>query len=273
MKSTIFDLLRRAIVPFAVLLVFALVRKWLPAQDAASTADQPTREELDQQFRVANWIVQICMLLVCLAMTWLLHLLLVKSNQSFAESSPPAAFHLLPQTAIWWFFPGFAALTLCWDITLFLWSLKAGSQQIMLYRRFSNLTVGFNVTKVMRILAVITLVPIAFFTAREIPAHVNLYADEIVAKDDAFAPESSYRYADVIRLIEIEGFRNRDGTLTRRAGLVLDFKDGRRWSSADIGDFQTKANPALRSFLEQKTHRTTDNTETTDDIPRDQQHP
>lgn len=65
----------------------------------------------------------------------------------------------------------------------------------------------------------------------------------------------------------IEGFRNRDGKLTRRAGIVIDFSDGNRWSSADYGDFRAGVDPALADFLQGKTHLDYDYAETEADIP------
>jgi hypothetical protein len=40
-----------------------------------------------------------------------------------------------------------------------------------------------------------------------------------------------------------------DGKLHSRAGVVLDFADGRRWSSAEIGDFRDSMDPQLLAFL------------------------
>lgn len=61
--------------------------------------------------------------------------------------------------------------------------------------------------------------------------------------------------------------RDRDGKLTRRAGIVIDFSDGRRWSSADIGDFNERLDPALEQFLENRTHLLYNYAQTEADIP------
>jgi hypothetical protein len=66
----------------------------------------------------------------------------------------------------------------------------------------------------------------------------------------------------------IEGFRNRDGSLVKRAGVVLDFSDGRRWSSADIGDFKSKVDPKLVSFLQGKTGLQPEYAVAKSDIPK-----
>jgi hypothetical protein len=46
----------------------------------------------------------------------------------------------------------------------------------------------------------------------------------------AFAPCKIYRFADARRMTIIDGFRDRDSRLIRRAGIVIDFSDGQRWS-------------------------------------------
>ena len=65
----------------------------------------------------------------------------------------------------------------------------------------------------------------------------------------------------------IEGFRTRDGKLTRRAGIVIDFADGRRWSSADVGDFSERVESTLEELLENKTRLGYNYSQTEADIP------
>jgi hypothetical protein len=47
----------------------------------------------------------------------------------------------------------------------------------------------------------------------------------------------------------IDGFRQRDGKLVKRAGIVLDFADGRRWSSAAISNFEPNVDPELLKYI------------------------
>ena len=46
----------------------------------------------------------------------------------------------------------------------------------------------------------------------------------------------------------------------------LDFEDGRRWSSAKIGDFKPTVDPALADFLVKKTRLPLNHAETEADI-------
>jgi len=156
----------------------------------------------------------------------------------------------LPQTAIWWFLPGFAALTLAWEITLGAWSLIGDKKEVALYNYWSTAKAGFDATRVLRIMAIVIVLPIAILTALALPEHVALGREEIRARGYGLSGVRTYRYSDARRITVIDGFRNRDGTLVKRAGVVLDFSDGRRWSSADISDFKPTVDPKLFDFLQ-----------------------
>jgi hypothetical protein len=66
----------------------------------------------------------------------------------------------------------------------------------------------------------------------------------------------------------IEGFRDRDGKLHARAGIILDFADERRWSSADSGDFNKSVDPGLSTYLIEHTGLPLEQAETEMDIPK-----
>jgi len=54
----------------------------------------------------------------------------------------------------------------------------------------------------------------------------------------------------------------------KEPNILIDFTDGRRWSSADIGDFRASVDPALAIFLEQKTQLPLDHAQREVDIPQ-----
>jgi hypothetical protein len=58
------------------------------------------------------------------------------------------------------------------------------------------------------------------------------------------------------------------GRFTPGAGIVLDFADGQRWSSADIGDFNKSIDPALAAYLIERTGLPLQQAETEMDIPK-----
>jgi hypothetical protein len=83
--------------------------------------------------------------------------------------------------------------------------------------------------------------------------HTALRQQDIRACGYAWAKRQTFDYSRAVRMTQIEGFRDRDGKLNHRAGIVVDFADGRRWSSANTGDFHDLVDPVLRAFLIQRT--------------------
>ena len=189
------------------------------------------------------------MVLMGVVIFWSTRSIFSELNRYFASLDEPAHFILLPQTAIWWIAPISAAIDLTWEATLDLWALIGDKDEVALYSYWTTAKAGFDSTRVLRIMAVVLLLPMLVFTALAIPWHVALRGDDIRTRGYGFTGTKAYRYSDARRMTVIKGFGTRDGKLTRRAGIVLDFADGRRWSSADIGDFKPDVDPLLVNFL------------------------
>src|SRR6266404_75549 len=261
------EFLARAIVPFVVVLVFALARKYMPTASVKTPGPQYSREALDVRFSNTHWIVGFAMVVVGALFAFGTYAALLGLNRYLAMRDASTQFVLWPQSAIWWFFPGFGALVLSWEITLQLWTLFGHRADAELYNSWSSLKVGFNSAKLLRWMAVLIVLPIGVLTVLALPMHTALRQGDIRDCGYAFSPCKTYRYADARRITIIEGFRTRDGKLTRRSGIVIDFADGRRWSSADIGEFNARLDPALQEFLENKTQLPYTYAQTDADIP------
>ncbi len=252
----------------AVYLAFALARRYMPSASAKSPENYASMADLENRFRSTQWVVGICMVLVGVLFALSAHAAFVWLNRYLASTDGPAEFTLWPQNAIWWFFPGFGALTLSWEIILQVWSDLGNRENARLYNYWSIQKSGFDAPKFLRWMAVLIALPIGILTALALPMHAVLHQDDIKDCGYAFASCKTYRYANARRLTMIDGFRDRQGTLTKRAGIVIDFADGRRWSSADMGDFSDHVDPAFAEFLEKKTELPLDRAQTEVDIPR-----
>jgi hypothetical protein len=256
--------LGRLVIPVAVFGTFALARKYIPAKANDSGSDRHSHGY--ESFSGTQWIVGGATALVIAGLMFLIHALLVFLNGWYAGLDGPASFRLFPQTAIWWFFPGFAALTVGYEIVLQLWSRFGDAGRVARYSAWSNAKAGFDGRRLLQWMALLIAAPIGIFTLLEIPVHVSLTDRAIV--DHGYGlrkPTISYYYA-ARRLTVIDGFRLKDGTLTSRAGIVVGFDNGQRWSSADLGDFKKQVDPALLEFLVQKTKLSPEHAETVDDI-------
>jgi len=253
-SPSIVEILAKAAVPAVVLLVFALARRFMSAATLKRPAGAYSLEDLDLRFSNVQWLVGAGMVVIGAIFACVSYAALLKTNRFIASFDRPANFWIWPQSAIWWFFPGFGALTLSWELVLQVWARFGDRDEAQLYSYWSNQKVGFNSTKSLRWMAILIALPIGIFTVLALPMHTALRQNDIKDCGYAFAPCKVYRYADAQRMTVIEGFRQRDGTLTRRAGIVIDFSDARRWSSADNGDFKKFVDPDFAMFLATKTN-------------------
>jgi len=125
----------KAIVPLAVAVCFALGRKYLKPSARLSETQLSV---LDGRFQQTKWVVGISMIAVAVLFAWTTHHFFVSLNRYLAASDDPEALWLWPQTAIWWFFPGFGAVALCWEITLKLRSAFGPGDGARLYTLWSD---------------------------------------------------------------------------------------------------------------------------------------
>jgi hypothetical protein len=276
MESALIESIRWALVPTVVLGSMAIFKKLFPTGKISRTLGEHKISILDDRFMPLRGKVIGAMIAIAIAFLFGTWLALSGLNRLFANIDSPATLHLLPQTAIWWFFPGFGAVALCWEITLQLWALLGDRDTVNLFSDWTNQTTkfwgagscpGMDSRKVLRWLALIIALPLGVMTALALNMHASIGPDTIRDCGYAFKPCTVYRLADVRRLTQIEGFTTKDGKLTNRAGIVLDFKDGRRWSSADWGDFQNTVDPTLLDFLTRKTNLPVETATTAEDIP------
>jgi hypothetical protein len=156
---------------------------------------------------------------------------------------------------------------MAWETTLGIWSLLGDREEAALYAYWTMATAGFEATRILRLMLILIGVPGAILTLLAIPEHTVLRSQDIRAHQYGFSTARTYRYSQARKMTIIEGFRNRDGKLIQRAGIVLDFADGRRWSSADIGDFRPSVDPTLVSYIQGKTRLEPQYEETESDIP------
>jgi hypothetical protein len=256
--------------------VFALARKFLPLAEGKASEGELNMEELDIRFEKLKWLVLPFMIFIGVSFAFGTHWALVQINKAVATSDSGVEYYLLPQSAIWWFFPGFGALCFSWEITLQLWSLLGDPKLAGLYNRWSNLKTaqkggryaGMDSRKTLLWLGLLVALPIGVFTILALPMHASLDSGSIRDCGYGFRGCRVYPYSAATRMTAIKGFRIKDGSLKRRAGIVIDFPDGAHWSSAEWGDFKSSVDPVLADLLLKKTNLPLGNADTGDDIPR-----
>lgn len=122
--------LGKALVPCVVFLVLALARRYMSVASLKSPNGQKySLSELDARFASTKWLVGIGMLAVGLLLAIGMHSVVVRLNHYLATADGPVDLVIWPESAIWWFFPGFGALALSWEITLKAWSLFGNREE------------------------------------------------------------------------------------------------------------------------------------------------
>jgi len=187
-----------------------------------------------------------------IAFAFSVHWALVATNRYFAEADGRATFLVLPSSAIWWLFPGFGALCLSWEITLFLWSLFSGRGRVTRFIDWTSERAGYDSTRALRWMTLFIAMPVGVATVLALPMHSALRDNDIVVGHYATLARQSLPYSHARRLVLVDGFRDRSGKFSARAGVIVDFDNGLRWSSSDIGDFKSEVDPALAELLQQR---------------------
>jgi hypothetical protein len=271
-----YELFTRGIVLAAVAASMSLFRKLMPAAKRNALVGSLDAPELDDRFLPLKRRVIGAMIAVAVLFALGSWFALVSINKALASLDGPTLIRLLPEPAIWCFFPGFGALVLSWEITLQIWALFSSREKVNLFSDWTNQSTrfwggrgqyaGIDSRKVLRLMSLLIALPIGVFTILALNMHATIGPDVIRDCGYAFKPCKVYPLADARRITAIQGYRMKDGNLTPRAGLVVDFKDGRRWSSADWGDFKKTVDPTLTDLLTRKTGLALQTSTTEEDI-------
>jgi hypothetical protein len=262
------EIIPQFLIPVAVGAGFAFLRRYVPAVAERDTLETQPIEELNARFRYTQWYFGLALVFVGVAFAWITYQCLFAANRYFAASEGPSRFQLLPQKAMWWFFPGFGALVLSWDLTLFLWATFGNREDAALYVHWNDQRVGFDSRKAFGFMGLFIALPIGVLTVLALPMHTTLHEEDMHIRGYASMRSTVYRYSDARRITIVDGLRDRSGKFTPRAAIIIDFADGRRWSSATNRDFVRTPDPALAAFIQQKTGLTFGHVETESEIAR-----
>jgi len=218
-----------------------------------------------------NFFTVVSALCIFFATHWVLSAI----NRSIAHLDGNPEIYLLPQPAMWWGCAGVLGFIFGFELTLQVWTAFHDSAVVNLYnswiaeqpKSYKSRNVYVDTWKLFRRLALFIALPVALFTVLNLPSHASIGPQEIHECGYAFSGCETLAYSTARRMTAIRGFRTRNGDLTARAGVVVDFEDGRRWSSANWGDFKSSVDPALIDLLLRKTNLPIENADTEKDIP------
>lgn len=243
------SLLPKVAIPIAVAAAFALARKYWPATKPADIpANVPSIDELSTRYQKTQWVVGAAIVGVMAVGGWATYRILLALNQFFTDREGAALFQRTPSKAIWFFLPLFGGLTVAWDVVLGIWSARGGSEDVKLYRYWTNAKCGFDSTKVLRLMALGLTLPIGIATFLALPMHASFQEDHFSIGRYAALVSQRYSYSDIRSLAWVQGYRTRDGEFRKKPHIWIQLSDGRSWSSDD-GDRPSSDDPELLSFL------------------------
>jgi len=150
---------------------------------------------------------------------------------------------------MWFFFPFFGAICLCWELTLRLWMSVGDPSQARKYESWSNRRAGFNATRTLRLMTIGIGLPIGLITMLALPIHITIDASGVMIGQFA---KLKPLHSEIRAITVTQGLRTRDGGFQSRPAIVVDFSDGSRWSADNRGT-QKVIDQALLLYLQQKT--------------------
>lgn len=210
MSADIVNIIGGMLVPAAVIGVVGLLRRYLPTPKANPQTQLDSNGDVED-FTSANVAVYASMVIIGIAFAISSHWALVAGNRYFAKSDGPAAFYFYPSGAVWWFFPGFGALCLSWEITLFLWSILQGRAKVNRFIDWTRECAGYDSTRALRWMTMVIAAPIGVATILALPVHSTLRENDIVVGHYATLVRQHLPYSQARRLVLVDGFRDRSG--------------------------------------------------------------
>jgi hypothetical protein len=179
--------------------------------------------------------------------------LLRYANHLWAQMDGPAEIRIFAVPWLWEFFPGFAALSVPWPLTLWLLRRMGRNDEADTIAERSNSESGFNSYRVLKWFSFGVALPIGLFTLPAIPIHLSVTDLEVLVGHYGEWKPEVFHLDQAVRATLVETERDRTGKVRRGRDLFIDFRDGRRLDANAAGDGGSSADPALVRLLLDRT--------------------
>ena len=208
------------------------------------------REDLFAHFRDLQVLINACNVAVAIAFAVAVRYGFEAINHSLAGPSVPGRIQLFPDPIIWWFFAGFGALTLPWEITLQIWALFGNRRTVFFYRQWqkrstsdhTDFTYNDKLALYHWFILLITL-PIAIANSLALNMHSTLGSDALRVCGYAFRPCTVLPYSDIKAIAYLAPkYATKPPAAAK---LIIEFNDGPIWSSANWGNENDDVDPAI----------------------------
>lgn len=224
------DSIPHLIVPVAVAAAFYFFGQKFPARSSTSLS----REEM--AIPISGWWTFLSNALT-IAIGLFLFLTAVNGSRllsrAWGAGHRPSAFLLTPSNWWWYLYGGFLGLCLGWPLATMILRMVMDRKSLEIWLAQQNQKAGFDCSKAMRWLAYVILVPYTAFFLPSLGCHARFSANEIGLQGYLDWNEARYAYSDVTRVALIDGWLDRSGAFNSDPRILIDFHDGKRWTTRD----------------------------------------
>ena len=256
------DWLPRALIPIGIYFSFWFFRKLAPAPMRSTNYRERQVPEPLPTGVIGAFMLGVGVLLASS------FYLLRAANHLWAEADGVAILHVYAPSAIWFFFPLFAALCIPWPLTVWLLRRAGRTDEADSASSASSEKVGFDSFKVMKWFSIGVTGPIAFFTVLAIPMHLSIRNSEVRVGHYASLRTEVFPLNQAKRATLVDGYRLRDGSFQQKRDLYLDFADGRRLDVNAAGDGGSQISDGAVELLLAKTGLSLAHVSTRDELPK-----
>lgn len=241
--------IRGIAVPVVIAIAFRWFRRKFPFKQVSVKSEQ-LLEPVPAWYTpvsIVIWLVAIPVVTFSIAAT-------VRSlNALITSAQGPVEFQLAPTPAWWYLYGGMGGLSFSLSLTALAMRWLAGRDRYASWTFSHNQQAGFDTDRVAHYFALVIMVPYTLAFLPSIGCHTRFSDDEIGIQTYADLKETRYSYHDVRSIAVVKGSLMRNGEFYKDPRIVIDFKDGRRWSSRDSFRDPEEINPDLAAFIALKT--------------------
>ncbi len=222
--------------------------------DRALGLTEVVREDLFARFSDRQFFVNICYFVVAVTFFFGVRFGFEAINHRIAGPALPGQMQLFRDPIIWYFFAGFGALTLPWEITLQVWSLFGNRRTVSLYRQWQKRSTFEyrggaykNELGLYHWFILLIALPVGVANSLALNMHTTLESNAIRTCGYAFKPCTTLPYAEIANITYYPP--NPAVKPATAARLDITFSNGARWSSSDWGNENKDVDPSVVRFL------------------------
>ncbi|HET9790862.1 MAG TPA: hypothetical protein VFR08_06140 [Candidatus Angelobacter sp.] len=218
------------VVPIAVAAAFYFFGRKFPVQ----APGELTEEELATPLP-GWWTFLSSMLTILIGVSLFLAVVNIARavNAGWATRPGASTFLLTPSPWWWYLYGGFVALCTAWPIASSILPGFMDKKRWSLWLAQQNQKAGFDGSRAMRWLAYLILVPYTAFFVPSLACYTRFTESEVAIHGYSDRKEARYTYGDVTRIAVVRGGLDRDGKFYSSPRLLMDFRDGTRWTTRD----------------------------------------